>query len=336
MRARTCAAVFRARRRRFARHDQGTRAEGHQARRVVRAAVARLAREERGFTRNRPPRPRKARASAGGAIYAAYQKRLAAFNAVDFDDLIRLPLAVLEGDTEARDAWRERCATCWSTNTRTPTLRSTASQGARGRARRVHRGRRRRPVDLRLARRESENLNELARDFPKLRVVKLEQNYRCARRILRCANKVIANNGHLFEKRLWSEQGEGAPIRVLECRDDEHEAECVAGAIAHLAERHKAPWSEFAILYRGNHQSRAGKGAAPGARAVSRQRRHRVPRSRRGEGSRRVSASDRQSRRRRGVPARGQPAAPRHRRDDAGKTRRTRRRATHVAPACRA
>jgi ATP-dependent DNA helicase Rep len=102
-----------------------------------------------------------------------------------------------------------------------------------------------------------ENLAELARDYPKLRVVKLEQNYRCARRILRCANKVIAHNAHLFEKRLWSEQGEGPPVRVLECRDDEHEAECVAGAIAHLAEKHKAPWHEFAILYRGNHQSRA-------------------------------------------------------------------------------
>src|SRR5690606_19586411 len=102
-----------------------------------------------------------------------------------------------------------------------------------------------------------ENLGELARDYPTLKVVKLEQNYRCARRILRCASAVISHNAHLFEKRLWSEQGEGPPVRVLECREDEHEAECVASAIAHLAEKHKARWHEFAVLYRGNHQARA-------------------------------------------------------------------------------
>src|SRR5690606_8119155 len=64
-------------------------------------------------------------------------------------------------------------------------------------------------------------------------------------------------NAHLFEKRLWSEQGEGPPVRVTECRDDDHEAELVAGAISHLAQKHKAQWNEFAVLYRGNHQSRA-------------------------------------------------------------------------------
>ena len=209
--------------------------------------------------------PEQAAARAQGArereaaqIYAAYQKRLAAFNAVDFDDLIRLPLAVLEGDAEARDGWRERLRYLLvdeyqDTNSAQYRL-IKALAGERGAFtvvgdddQSIYAWRGANP----------ENLNELARDFPKLRVVKLEQNYRCARRILRCANKVIANNAHLFEKRLWSEQGEGAPIRVLECRDDEHEAECVAGAIAHLAERHKAPWSDFAILYRGNHQSRA-------------------------------------------------------------------------------
>ena len=101
-----------------------------------------------------------------------------------------------------------------------------------------------------------ENLGELSRDYPQLKVIKLEQNYRCGRRILRVANALIANNDHLFEKKLWSEGAEGAPIRVLECRDDEHEAERVAAEIAHLAEKHKARWNEFAILYRGNHQSR--------------------------------------------------------------------------------
>ena len=123
---------------------------------------------------------------------------------------------------------------------------------------------------------EPENLNELARDYANLKVVKLEQNYRCTRRILRAANRVIANNAHLFEKTLYSELGEGPPILVLECKDDQVEAERVASDIAHrhaqLAARAEhadrsyakrigaeAPptWSEFAVLYRGNHQSRA-------------------------------------------------------------------------------
>jgi len=199
-----------------------------------------------------------AREREAAGIYADYQKRLAAFNAVDFDDLIRLPLNVLENDAEARDAWRERMRYLLvdeyqDTNSAQYRL-VKALAGDRGAFtavgdddQSIYAWRGANP----------ENLSELSRDYPKLRVVKLEQNYRCARRILRAANAVIANNAHLFEKRLWSEQGEGPPIRVVECRDDEHEAECVAGAIAHLAEKHKAPWHEFAVLYRGNHQSRA-------------------------------------------------------------------------------
>jgi len=209
--------------------------------------------------------PEQAALRAAGArereaadIYADYQRRLAAFNAVDFDDLIRLPLAVLENDAEARAAWRERLRYLLvdeyqDTNSAQYRL-VKALAGERGLFtavgdddQSIYAWRGANP----------ENLAELARDYPKLRVVKLEQNYRCARRILRAANAVIANNAHLFEKRLWSEQGEGPPIRVVECRDDEHEAECVAAAIAHLAEKHKAPWHEFAVLYRGNHQSRA-------------------------------------------------------------------------------
>ena len=208
--------------------------------------------------------PEQAEAAAAGArereaaaIYAAYQRRLAAFNAVDFDDLIRLPLAVLEGDEDARAGWRERLRYLLvdeyqDTNSAQYRLVKVLA-GEQGRFtavgdddQSIYAWRGANP----------ENLGELARDYPALKVVKLEQNYRCARRILRCANAVIAHNAHLFEKRLWSEQGEGAPVRVLECREDEHEAECVASAIAHLAEKHKARWHEFAVLYRGNHQAR--------------------------------------------------------------------------------
>ena len=198
-----------------------------------------------------------AREREAAAIYAAYQKRLAAFNAVDFDDLIRLPLAILERDADARAGWRERLRYLLvdeyqDTNAAQYRLVRILA-GERGLFtavgdddQSIYAWRGANP----------DNLGELARDYPGLEVIKLEQNYRCARRILRAANAVIAHNPHLFEKRLWSEQGEGPPLRVLECRDDEHEAECVAGTIAHLAQKHAAPWHAFAVLYRGNHQSR--------------------------------------------------------------------------------
>lgn len=209
--------------------------------------------------------PEQAAACALGArereaadIYAHYQRRLAAFNAVDFDDLIRLPLGVLEADTDARLAWRERLRYLLvdeyqDTNSAQYRLVKVLA-GERGAFtavgdddQSIYAWRGANP----------ENLGELSRDYPALKVVRLEQNYRCARRILRAANALIANNAHLYEKKLWSDQGEGAPIRVVECRDDEHEAECVAGAITHLAQKHNARWHDFAILYRGNHQSRA-------------------------------------------------------------------------------
>ena len=88
-------------------------------------------------------------------------------------------------------------------------------------------------------------------------MVKLEQNYRCSGRILRAANAVIAQNPHVFEKTLWSAHPEGPPIRLLECRDDVQEAERVASEIAFRQAQAKCAWSEFAVLYRGNHQSRA-------------------------------------------------------------------------------
>jgi ATP-dependent DNA helicase Rep len=198
-----------------------------------------------------------ARESEAAELYAKYQKRLAVFNAVDFDDLIRLPLALLDSDEKICLAWRERLRYLLvdeyqDTNTAQYRLLKLLA-GPRGAFtavgdddQSIYAWRGANPG----------NLDELARDYPQLKVIKLEQNYRCTRRILRAANAVIANNPHAHLKKLWSDLGEGAPIRVLECRDDEHEAERVAGEIAHLAEKHKARWHEFAILYRGNFQSR--------------------------------------------------------------------------------
>ncbi|HSX62805.1 MAG TPA: UvrD-helicase domain-containing protein [Tahibacter sp.] len=191
-------------------------------------------------------------------LYEGYQKRLAAFNAVDFDDLIRLPLMLLEQDKETRDAWQERIRYLLvdeyqDTNSAQYRLIRNLC-GPRGAFtavgdddQSIYAWRGANP----------ENLDDLARDYPSLKVVKLEQNYRCAKRILRAANQLIANNPHKHLKQLFSELPDGPPIRVMECKDSEHEAERVAADIAHLAEKNQAKWMDFAILYRGNHQSRA-------------------------------------------------------------------------------
>ena len=208
---------------------------------------------ERAAELAQTPREREA-----ADIYAQYQKRLAAFNAVDFDDLIRLPVQLLEQQEALRAGWRERLRYLLvdeyqdTNGAQYALLRHLA--GPRGAFTCVGdddqsiyawRGA------------DTENIERLGRDYPALRVVKLEQNYRCARRILRAANTLIANNPHLHPKKLWSDHAEGEPIRVFECSDNEHEAERVAAEIAFLANKHTAEWSDFAILFRGNHQSRA-------------------------------------------------------------------------------
>jgi ATP-dependent DNA helicase Rep len=190
-------------------------------------------------------------------LYAAYQKRLAAFNAVDFDDLIRLPVAVLQRDEEARAAWRERIRyllvdECQDTNAaQYEFLRLLA--GGRGAFTCVGdddqsiyawRGA------------DPDNLDKLSQDYPTLRVVKLEQNYRCAKRVLRAANALIAHNPHAHPKKLWSAHADGERIRVLECRDAGHEAERVASQLMYQREKFQLAWSDCAVLYRGNHQSR--------------------------------------------------------------------------------
>jgi ATP-dependent DNA helicase Rep len=200
---------------------------------------------------------RGAREREAAVLYARYQQRLSAFNAVDFDDLIRLPLTLLEGDADLAAAWRERIRyllvdECQDTNGAQYRLLKQLA-GPRGQLtcvgdddQSIYAWRGAQP----------ENLQALAGDFPDLKVVKLEQNYRCSGRILRCANTLIARNPHVHPKRLWSQHGDGEPIRVWACRNNEHEAERVAGEIHYLKQAKEIPWGEFAVLFRGNHQSR--------------------------------------------------------------------------------
>jgi ATP-dependent DNA helicase Rep len=199
------------------------------------------------------PREREA-----ATVYAKYQQRLRAFNAVDFDDLIRLPVQVLESDQECRAGWRERIGyllvdECQDTNdAQYRFLKGLSSDkghftcvGDDDQSIYAWRGA------------NPENLSQLGKDYPALRIVKLEQNYRCSNRVLRAANALIAHNPHEHLKQLWSDQADGERIRILECRDGEHEAERIAAEIQFLNAAKQAPWHEFCILFRGNHQSRA-------------------------------------------------------------------------------
>ncbi|HIX61625.1 MAG TPA: UvrD-helicase domain-containing protein, partial [Candidatus Halomonas stercoripullorum] len=101
-----------------------------------------------------------------------------------------------------------------------------------------------------------ENLVTLGEDFPRLKVIKLEQNYRSTGTILRAANALIAHNPHVYDKTLWSEMGEGDPIRVVVNRHEEAEAERVASEILTRRIKERAEWRDFAVLYRGNFQAR--------------------------------------------------------------------------------
>ena len=199
-----------------------------------------------------------AREHEAASLYARYQQRLNAFNAVDFDDLIRLPVQLLETDADATLGWRERIGyllvdECQDTNdAQYRLLKALAGPKANFTCvgdddQSIYAWRGANP----------ENLAQLGKDYPNLAVVKLEQNYRCSNRVLRAANALIANNPHEHPKTLWSAEPDGERIRVWECRDAAHEAERVAGEIQFLHTAREAPWSEFCILFRGNHQSRA-------------------------------------------------------------------------------
>jgi ATP-dependent DNA helicase Rep len=194
---------------------------------------------------------------AAARAYASYAEALRAYQAVDFDDLIGLPVALLEGDADARERWQARCAHVLvdeyqDTNpAQYRLLRALVGAAtpftAVGDDDQAIYGWRGATLD---------NLAALPRDYPRLQVVKLEQNYRSTVRILRSANALIANNPKLFDKRLWSDLGHGEPLRVTPARDDEEEAELVVHRLlAHRFEK-RTRHADYAILYRGNHQSR--------------------------------------------------------------------------------
>lgn len=201
------------------------------------------------------------------AVYGRYQRQLRACNAVDFGDLIGLPLELLQRDSEVRERWQQRIRYLLvdeyqDTNAAQYELIKTLVTPRNALTvvgdddQSVYAWRGARP----------ENLHHLQADFPDLHVIKLEQNYRSTGTILRAANTLIENNPHLFEKRLWSALGHGDPIRVVACRNAEHEAETVAGEILHHRFQNRTDFRDYAILYRGNYQSRVFEKALREAR----------------------------------------------------------------------
>ncbi|WP_312679296.1 DNA helicase Rep [Stutzerimonas nitrititolerans] len=190
-------------------------------------------------------------------VYTHYQRTLKAYNAVDFDDLIMQPVKLFQDHPEVLEKWRNRVRYMLvdeyqDTNASQYLLVKLLVQerahftvvGDDDQSIYAWRGAR------------PENLMQLKEDFPSLKVVMLEQNYRSTSRILKCANILIANNPHAFEKQLWSEMGHGDPIRVIRCRNEEAEAERVAMEILTLHLKTERPYSDFAILYRGNYQAK--------------------------------------------------------------------------------
>jgi ATP-dependent DNA helicase Rep len=190
-------------------------------------------------------------------LYDDYVRHMKSYNAVDFDDLILLPVLLFQENQGVLEKWRHKIRYLLVDEYQDTNLTQyqlvKLLTGALGRFtvvgdddQSIYSWRGAQP----------ENLGQLQKDYPRLKVVKLEQNYRSTGRILKAANKLIANNPHAFEKRLWSALGHGDPLRVLSHKDEVMEARQIASDIVHHRFRHGTRFQDYAILYRGNHQSR--------------------------------------------------------------------------------
>ena len=190
-------------------------------------------------------------------IYQRYCEYLKAYNAVDFDDLILLPVQLFRDMPDVLAKWQRKIRyllvdeyqdtnLCQYALVKLLVAQRAAFTVVGDDDQSIYAWRGARP----------ENLIQLKEDFPSLKIIKLEQNYRSTSRILKAANTVIANNPHVFEKALWSEHAVGEELRVLRCRNEDAEAERVATEILDRKLKQGLGFRDFAVLYRGNHQSR--------------------------------------------------------------------------------
>src|SRR5699024_10539836 len=208
-----------------------------------------------------PEQALQAAASAGeqriARAYGEYQRRLRAYNAVDFDDLLALPVQLLQSDAAARERWQNRFRYLLvdeyqDTNAAQYELLRLLV-GARAAFtvvgdddQSIYAWRGARPG----------NIADLSYDFPHLEVIKLEQNYRSVGSVLSAANQLIRSNTRAYDKNLWSARGQGERVRVLASSDDSAEAERITSELLAHRMRHGNRLGDYAVLYRGNHQSR--------------------------------------------------------------------------------
>ncbi|MFA0085490.1 ATP-dependent DNA helicase Rep [Vibrio sp. 10N.286.49.C2] len=189
--------------------------------------------------------------------YDMYLEQMKAYNALDFDDLIAMPVVLLKNNEEVRQRWQKKIQYLLvdeyqDTNTSQYELVKLLV-GERSRFtvvgdddQSIYSWRGAKP----------QNLILLSKDYPSLKVVKLEQNYRSTSRILRAANILIANNPHIIEKSLFSEIPDGEKLKVLKAKNEDHEAERITGELIGHRFVNRTNYRDYAILYRGNHQSR--------------------------------------------------------------------------------
>jgi len=193
-----------------------------------------------------------------GLVYPRYQSALKAFNAIDFDDIIMLTAELLQHHPEVLKHWQDRFGYIMvdeyqDTNSSQYLLINLLAAGCKnlcvvGDDDQSIYGWRGADVG---------NILDFEKDFKGCRTIKLEQNYRSTGNILDAANNLIANNKVRKEKKLWTAAGEGAPIDLLVVQDDEEEATSVVERIQLERFKKDTPYSDFAILYRTNAQSRA-------------------------------------------------------------------------------
>ncbi|MDP3391716.1 MAG: DNA helicase Rep [Methylococcaceae bacterium] len=190
-------------------------------------------------------------------LYVDFTRSLKAYNAVDFDDLILLPVLLLQDHPKILEKWQNKIRYLLvdeyqDTNvTQYQLVKLIAGNLGRFTVvgdddQSIYAWRGASP----------KNLEQLQKDYSRLQVIKLEQNYRSTGRILKVANQLIANNPHAFEKKLWSELGYGDALRVLSHRDELIEAQQIVSELIHHKFKTGNDYKDYAILYRGNHQSR--------------------------------------------------------------------------------
>ncbi|MHB1612455.1 MAG: ATP-dependent helicase [Sulfobacillus sp.] len=192
-----------------------------------------------------------------GQVYQAYQKRLRELNALDFDDLIYLTVALFDRAPDVLKRYQERFRHVFVDEYQDTNLaqyrmirhlasgsQNICAVGDDDQSIYGWRG-----ADMR-------NILEFQRDFPGAKIIKLEQNYRSTETILKAANAVVAHNESRLGKSLWTDQGLGDKLRVFRASDEESEA-WYAAEVIHEQVRKGRRLSDCAILYRTNAQSRA-------------------------------------------------------------------------------